>query len=221
VLRVFVVLPPLAAVLISCSTAPSTASNDYSDSGQLIGELEVFERFIIVGTPDAAPAESTLWPGRFAARLDRLQRDEIVIDVDAPGIGDLTVRLEEDAGEFAVGNGGFAFTASQHDLPYTIYGEHTITRTPESSTRFSEICYFDELRESCYTADDGETTCTLYSVRIPGTQIFEREVTRESEEFGMTFVDAQARAVVARYSAYVEPYLEERIRPEGGCRDYR
>lgn len=219
-LRVFVVLSPLAAVLISCSTAPPTASDDFSNNGQMIGELEVFDRFVIVGSPDAWPAESTLWPGRFAARLDRLQKDLVVIDIDAPGIADLTVRLKEDAGEFAVGNGGFSFTAAQHDLPYTIHGEHQVTSTVQSSTRFRETCYVDVLREYCYTSEDGELSCSVYAVRVPGTQVTEREVTLKSEDFGMTFVDAQAQAVVARYSAFVDPHLEVRIRPEGGCREY-
>ncbi len=218
-LRVFVVLPLLAAALISCSTAPSTASNDFSDNGQLLGELEVFHRFIVVGSPEAWPAESTLWPGRFAARLDRLQKDEIVIDIDAPGIADLTVRLDEGAGEFAVGNGGFSFTESQHDLPYTIHGEHLVTRTEQGSSTSRELCYVNVLREYCSTTEDGESYCSVYSVRVPGTQVIERRVTLESEDFGMTFVDAEAAVVVARYSAFVDPHLEVRVRPQGVCQD--
>jgi hypothetical protein len=220
VLRAFVVLSVPAAVLISCSTAPSTpAGTEYSDRGGLVGELDVLAPFVITGRTEGSPAQSTLPPGRYAARLDRLQKDEIVIDIDAPEVGDLTVRLEEDAGEFAVGDGGFSFTESQHDLPYTIHGEHMVTRTDQGTSTFRETCYFDVLREYCSTTEDGESTCSLVAVRIQGTQLIERRVTLEDENFGMTFVDAEAAEVVARYNVFTDPRLEERITRVGGCQE--
>jgi hypothetical protein len=226
VLRVFVVLSLLTVALISCSTTPSTSpspatatsavSSNYSDR-RVIGELVVNDRFIIIGTPDILPAESTLWPGRFPARLDRLQRDVIVIDVDAPGIGDLTVRLEDGAGEFPVGEGGFTFTASQHDLPYTIHGEHAVTRELQGTNTFREVCYRDMLQQLCTTTTDGETYCSVYTVRVPGVQWIESRVTLESESLDMTFVDAEASVVVAQFSAFNEPRLEERLSRVGFC----
>jgi len=221
VLRLFVVLSLPAAALISCATAPSTPDSDEPDRSGAIGELEVFAPFVIAGSTDGSPAPPALPPGRYAARLDKLQRDEIAIDIDAADAGDLTVRLEEDAGEFPVGTGGFSFTASQHDLPYTIHGEHLVTRTVQSSTRFRETCYIRTIREYCYTADDGEVSCSLYEVAVPGWQSFQRRVTLEGENLELTFVDAEAAAVVAQYSAFVEPHLEERITREGACQEYR
>lgn len=224
-LRVVAILPLPAVLLISCSTlpstapstAPATASTDFSASGQLIGELVVNGRFIILGDPDAGPVESTLWPGRFPARLDRLQRDLIVIDVDAPGVGDLTVRLEEGAGEFPVGEGGFSFVASQHDLPYTIHGEHFVTREPQGTDVFRQVCYRDEVRQVCTTTDEGESYCSVYTVRVPGMQQIESRVTLEGESLDITFVDAQAAEVVAQFSVFNEPRFEERLSRVGFC----
>lgn len=216
--RVVAILSLPAVVLVSCSTVPSTPGSDFSGNSRRIGELQVLAPLVISGGTDGAPALPTLPPGRYAARLDRLQKDEIVVEIDAPEVGDLIVRLEEGAGEFPVGDGGFAFTASQHDLPYTMYGEHEVTRTLQSSTRVAETCYIEELRQVCSENEDGTSTCSVYTVRVPGTQWFERRVTQEREDFGFTFVDAQAAAVVARFQLAAEPWLEVRQVREGGCR---
>jgi hypothetical protein len=221
VLRVVAILSLPAAGLIACSTAPSTAGSTYSDSGRLTGELEVYAEFVLAGAVDSSLPRPGLPPGSYTARLDKLQRDELVIDVDAPEFGDLIVRLREGAGEFPVGNGGFSFPASQHDLPYTIYGEHVVTRSVQSTTRYLASCRLEVLRESCYTTDEGETSCALVAVTVNGWQPMERRITLEGEDLGLTFVDAEAAAVVARYFAVIEPRLEERLTPEGSCREYR
>ena len=220
-LRFVAILSLPALVLISCSTAPSMSGRDYSGSARLIGQLDVYAPLVIAGGTDGSPAQPTLPPGRYTARLDRLQRDEIVIDIDAPEVGTLSVRLEDGAGEFPVGTGGFSFTASQHDLPYTIHGEHSVTRTVRSSTRYQETCQVRVLREYCYTADDGELSCSVYAVTVPGWQAIRRRITLEDEDLDLTFVDAQAAVVVAQYSAFIEPRLEERLIREGGCEEYR
>jgi hypothetical protein len=203
--------------LIACSTAPSIASSDYSDSGRMIGELVVYDRFVIAGGPDALPAESTLMPGRYPARLDKLQQDELVLDIDAPAIGDLAVHLRDGVGEFPEGSGGFSFTASQHDLPYTIHGEHLLDRQERSSYRERQVCYIEELRESCTTAENGESVCSMYTVYVSGSRPIVTTTTVESQDLALTFVDAQEEFVVARYHAFTEPRFVQRTTPEGGC----
>lgn len=217
-LRIIGVLSLPAMGLIACSTAPSTANPDFSDNGRLIGELEVYGRFIIVGDPDAVPEESTLWPGRFAARVARLERDRIVLDIDAPAVGDLAVELREGAGEFPVNGGGFSFLASQHDLPYTIHGEHGVNRSVESTRRSRESCPIDVLRESCYTTEDGES-CSVSIVTVNGWQSTEETVISRSEDLALTFVDAQAAVVVARYYAASEPSITRRSTPVSDCQN--
>ena len=220
-LRAVAVLSLPVVGLVACSTAPPTAGIDYSNSSRLVGQLDVYADLVIAGGTDGSPPEPTLPPGRYAARLDKLQKDEMVIDIDAPDVGELRVRLRDGAGEFPVGNGGFSFAASQHDLPYTIHGEHVVTREIQSSARYRESCQIETLREYCYTGDDGESSCSVVAVTVNGWRPTERSVTLEGEDLGMTLVDAQGAAVVARYFAVMEPRLEERITPEGSCQEYR
>jgi hypothetical protein len=217
VLRVVGVLWFPVAGLIACSTVPSTSSSDYSDSGRMIGELIVYDQFVIAGSPDTLPEESTLMPGRYRARLDKLQRDELVLDIDAPAIGDLAVHLRDGVGRFPEGTGGFSFTASQHDLPYTIHGDHLFDRRERGSFRERQTCYIEELRESCNTSDNGETVCSVYTVYVSGSRPMVTTTTVESQDLALTFVDAQEEVVVARYHAFTEPRVVQRTTPEGVC----
>jgi hypothetical protein len=183
----------LALALVSACVSP-----------QATGQLDIVRALPLIQSSDAEEEIVYLAPGSYESRVRRFSSDLLVLDIEAQGVDEIVIELNETAKSFPMEGGPITLTPADQNQPFTVRGEYLLYSTNATVYERNSSCSLlgpPERRCTVVRDASGETveSCQLVSTNVMGTRRVRYTRADVGKDFFLRFFDPQQAVELGQF----------------------